>query len=180
MILNFLKDGLAKLLYFWVLPCHSSALFSNCPCLVLAQHPAAHTCNNTCTQLAGVVWIRRVRKKTHAAMVWGVCSPVHHKLLYILRKRRLLHPPGSAHRIHNTLLHARWLSPQVLFPINQTVFELINNKSISRRREKWVSRGHRLFVRQTSAAPLQSATEQDVSFGLETWLAGYHKSKYQL
>lgn len=89
-------------------------------------------------------------------------------------------PPGCAPHIHNTQLHARWLSPIVLAPINQTVFELINNKSISRRREMRVSWGHCLFVRQTSAALSLSATERGVSFALETWLAGDRKSKYQL
>lgn len=43
-----------------------------------------------------------------------------------------------------------------------------------------VSWGHCLFVRWTSAVLSLSAIELGVSFTLETWLAGYHKSKYQL
>lgn len=180
MILNFLKDGLVELLYFLVLLCHSAALFSNCPCHVLTHCLYCTHLQSTRTLLADVVWIHHVRKKTPPPVVQGVCSPVHHKLLYILRKCSLFSPTGCAPHIHNTLLHARWLSAQVFFPINQTVFELINNKSISRRREERVSRGHRLFVRQTSAALSRSAMKLGVSFALETWLAGYHKSKYQL
>lgn len=77
-------------------------------------------------------------------------------------------PSGSPHHIHNTPFHARWLSPQLLSSINQTVFELINNKSISRRREMRVSGGQCLFVRQTSAALALSAMELGVPFTLKT------------
>lgn len=83
-------------------------------------------------------------------------------------KLQLVVPPGFASHIHNAPLHARWLSSQVFFLINQTAFELINNKSISRRREIRVSWGHCLFVRQTSAALSLSAMELGASFTLKS------------
>lgn len=122
-----------------------------------------------------LVWIRLKRPKhpflwCTDALLTPVCP----------LKTAASSPPGTASHIHNTLLRARWLSLQVLFPINQTVFELINNKSISRRLEMRVSRGRCLFVRRTSAALFLSAMELGLSFTLETWVAGSHKSKYQL
>lgn len=67
---------------------------------------------------------------------------------------------------NNTLLNARWLSTEDIFHINQTAIGLINNKSISRRREARISRGHRLFVRWTSAALFASPWQQTYSFSL--------------
>lgn len=108
----------------------------------------------TCTELTKVVWIRRNRTKH--PLLWctdALLTPV------CPLKTAASSPPGAAPHIHNTLLCARWLSLQVLFPINQTVFELINNKSISRRLEMRVSRGRCLFVRWTSAALFLSTME---------------------
>lgn len=133
------------------------------------------TSSYTCAELTEVVWIHCNRTKHPLlwctdALPTPVCPP----------KTAASSPPGAAPHIYNTLLSARWLSLQVLFPINQTVFELINNKSISRCLEMRVSRGRCLFVRQTSAALSLSAMELALSFTLETWLADCHKSRYQL
>lgn len=133
------------------------------------------TSSYTCAELAKVVWIHCNRTKHPLlwctdALPTPVCPP----------KTAASSPPGAAPHIYNTLLSARWLSLQVLFPINQTVFELINNKSISRCLEMRVSRGRCLFVRQTSAALSLSAMKLALSFTLETWLADCHKSRYQL
>ncbi|KAK7891392.1 hypothetical protein WMY93_023355 [Mugilogobius chulae] len=90
----------------------------------------------------------------------GVCPLVHHKLLHVLLNCSSARPSRPSAHIHNTAFYARWLSAPVPSPINHTVFELINNKSISRRREMPVSGGRRLFVMQTSvASPLHLAQD---------------------
>lgn len=142
------------------------------------HHSYTHTpetSSYTCAELTKVVWIH-CNRTTHPllcctdALPTPVCPP----------KTAASSPPGAAPHIYNMLLGARWLSLQVLFPINQTAFELINNKSISRCLEMRVSQGRCLFVRQTSAALSLSAMELAPSFTLETWVADCHKSKYQL
>lgn len=147
------------------LPCYHSSLLLHTPA----------TCSHTrsCTD---DVWC--CCDKTPPPVVHVVCSRVRRRNSCMSSETAASSPPGCAPHIHNTPLRARWLSPQVLSSINQTAFELINNKSISRRREMKVSWGRCLFVRQTSVAPSLSASELGVSFTLETWLAGYHKSKY--
>lgn len=151
---------------------------SYCPCLLYLIPPVLthlQPTSYTCTELTKVVWIPRNRTKH--PLLWctdALLTPV------CPLKTAASSPSGAAPHIHNTLLCARWLSLQVLFPINQTVFELINNKSISRRLEMRVSRGRCLFVRRTSAALFLSDMELGLSLTLETWVAGSHKSKYQL
>lgn len=122
----------------------------------------------TCAELTEDVWIHcnRTKHPVHwctDALPTPECPP----------KTAASSPLGAAPHIYNTLLGARWLSLQVLFPINQTAFELINNKSISRCLEMRVSRGRCLFVRQTSAALSLSAMELALSFTLETLVADY-------